>query len=65
MDQISFAQLEYDQKRRKTRREKFLEKMEKLVPWERLEQQIESYYPKPGNGRRSYLVIKAIPVHHK
>ena len=38
MDQPTFADLEYGQKRRKTRREEFLEKLERLVPWQRLEE---------------------------
>jgi len=63
MDQISFAELEYNHKRRKTRREKFLEKMEKLVPWEKLEQQIEPHYPKAGNGRRPYPLKAMLRVH--
>ena len=37
MAQASFAELEHDLKKRRTRRALFLEKMDKLVPWERLE----------------------------
>ena len=48
MAQASFAELEHDLKKRRTRRELFLEKMDKLVPWERLEQRIEPFYPKAG-----------------
>ena len=54
MAQASFAELEHDLKKRRTRRELFLEKMEKLVPWERLERRIEPFYPKAGRGRRPY-----------
>lgn len=32
MDQLSFADAEYQNKKRKTRREKFLERMEYLIP---------------------------------
>ena len=32
MEQATFAELEYDSKRRRTRREIFLEKMDRLVP---------------------------------
>ena len=31
--QVSFAQAEYDKKKKRTRREIFLEKMEQVVPW--------------------------------
>ncbi len=36
MAQASFAELEHDLKKRRTRRKLFLEKMDKLVPWERI-----------------------------
>jgi len=35
--QLTFAEAEYANRKRKTRREKFPEKMEKLIPWARLE----------------------------
>ncbi len=34
MDQPTFADLEYERKKRKTRREIFLERMDALIPWE-------------------------------
>ena len=37
MGQPTFADLEYASKKRKTRREIFLERMDSLVPWDRLE----------------------------
>ena len=46
MDQRTFADLEYDDKKRKTRRERFLERMDGLIPWERLEDRIRPIYPK-------------------
>ena len=54
VDQPTFADLEYDGKKRKTRREIFLERMDGLVPWEKLEERIRPYYPKAGRGRRPY-----------
>lgn len=50
-NQMSFAASEYAQKRKQTRREKFLGEMEKLVPWSRLVGVIEPYYPKGEKGR--------------
>ena len=41
--QISFTQTEYEEKKKRTRRELFLEKMEQVVPWSRLMQVIEPY----------------------
>ena len=44
MDQPTFAELEYESKKRKTRREIFLERMDGLNPWERLEERIRPFY---------------------
>ena len=41
--QATFAELEYGAKKRKTRREKFLERMEGLVPWQELEDAIRPH----------------------
>ena len=51
MDQPTFADLEYQGKKRKTRRELFLERMDGLIPWQRLEGRIRPFYPKAGKGR--------------
>lgn len=50
--QVSFAQAEYDKKKKRTRREIFLEKMEQVVPWSRLMEVIEPHYPKSGKRGR-------------
>lgn len=50
--QVSFAQAEYDKKKKRTRREIFLEKMEQVVPWARLKEVIEPDYPKSGKRGR-------------
>ena len=59
MAQSSFAEL--DLKKRRTRRELFLEKMDKLVPWERLERR-EPFYAK-ARGRRPYPLWVMLRVH--
>ena len=61
--QATFAELEHDWKKRRTRREIFLEKMDKLMPWERLESRIEPFYPKAGRGRRPYALSVMLRVH--
>ena len=63
MDQRTFADLEYDDKKRKTRRERFLERMDGLIPWERLEDRIRAIYPKPGRGRRPYDLSVMLRIH--
>ena len=63
MDQPTFADLEYEGKKRKTRREKFLERMDGLIPWEQLEERIRPFYPKAGRGRRPYELSTMLRVH--
>ena len=63
MEQATFSELEHDSKKRRTRREIFLEKMDRLIPWERLESRIEPFYPKPGRGRRPYPLPTMLRVH--
>ena len=50
-------------KRHQTRREIFLRKMERLIPWDQLESRIEPFYPKPGRGRRPYPLSCMLRVH--
>ncbi len=61
--QLSFADSEYQNKRRQTRKEKFLGRMEMLMPWSRLEALIEPHYPKAGNGRRPYPLATMLRIH--
>src|SRR4030042_1793781 len=49
---VSFASLAYENKKKKTRREKFLEEMDEVIPWDELLQIIKQYYPRAGNGRQ-------------
>jgi IS5 family transposase len=52
MMNASFASLAYENKKKQTRREKFLQEMDQVIPWEELLQIIKKYYPKAGNGRQ-------------
>jgi IS5 family transposase len=63
MSQISFADAEYAGKRKKTRRELFLEEMEQVVPWKVLLKIIEPHYPVAGRGRRPYALESMLRVH--
>ena len=63
MDQISFADAEYQNKKRKTRREKFLDRMERLIPWERLVKKLKRHYPKGGTGRPPYPLETMLRIH--
>ena len=48
MEQATFSEWERDAKKRRTRREKFLGKVDGLIPWERLERRVEPFYPQAG-----------------
>lgn len=48
--QISFSDAEYGAKRRQTRRDRFLARIEAATPWALLVSVIEPHYPK-GGGR--------------
>ena len=63
MDQPTFADLEYQGKKRKTRRELFLERMDGLIPWRSLEDRIRPVYPKAGRGRHPYPLPVMLRVH--
>ena len=63
MDQPTFADLEYQGKKRKTRRELFLERMDGLIPWQSLEGRIRPVYPKAGKGRHPYPLPVMLRVH--
>ena len=49
--QISFAPAEYADKKKVTRRERFLGEMERVVPWDRLVALIEPHSPLGQRGR--------------
>jgi transposase, IS5 family len=52
MRQITLAsQGSFERYGKRTRREKFLEEMDEIMPWAQLQSLIEPYYPKEGNGR--------------
>jgi len=63
MNQLSFSDAEYAAKRKKTRREVFLEEMEQVVPWQRLLELVEPHYPKAGNGRHPYPLETMLRIH--
>ncbi len=63
MGQATFAELYYDAKKRTTRRERFLERLDRLVPWRQLEQRIAPHYPMPGRGRQPYPLSLMLRVH--
>ena len=61
--QLTFADCEFNGKRRKTRKEIFLARMEAVLPWPRMLAVIEPVYPKAGNGRRPYPLDTMLRIH--
>jgi IS5 family transposase len=63
MTQLTFAEAEYATKKHKTRREIFLERMDRLIPWKKLERKLMKQYPKGNNGRPPYPLQTMLRVH--
>jgi IS5 family transposase len=64
MSQRSFASAEFELKKKRTRREKFLAEMERVVPWARLIAVIEPKYPTSGRvGRQPMGVSKMLRMY--
>ena len=53
----------FEQYRKPTRRDQFLEAMNRIVPWEALCAVIEPHYPKPGNGRPPLGLERMLRIH--
>lgn len=51
MKQPSFSDLEYANKKKTTRRERFLQEMDSIIPWGLLVKPIKRFYPKGHTGR--------------
>ena len=51
MKQGTFTDIEYGCRKKKTKREKFLEIMDEIIPWDEWVGVIEPYYPKGKRGR--------------
>ena len=64
MRQQSFAAEDFEIYRKKTRKEKFLEEMESIIPWVELTEVIKPYYPAPKKaGRRPVGIERMLRIH--
>lgn len=61
--QLGFSDFEQRKSRHQTSKEKFLGRMGNFVPWTMLEELIEPYCPKRGNGRRPYPLSTMLRIH--
>jgi IS5 family transposase len=64
MKNQSFASLAYESKKKKTRREQFLEEMDKVIPWSELIKIIKKHYPKAGNGRQPMPLERMLRIYY-
>ena len=51
MKQQSFTEIEYENRKRRTKRDEFLERMDRLIPWKEWRALAEPYYPSGRRGR--------------
>src|SRR5574337_795360 len=58
MEQQTFAEVTFEQYRKPTRRERFLDEMNRVVPWAELVAVIEPVYPKAEGPRRQPVGIE-------
>jgi len=61
--QPSFSQAEFADKKKITRREKFLTRMEAVIPWAKLLAVIEPFYPKGARGRPAIGLERMLRVY--
>jgi IS5 family transposase len=64
MRQRTFAEGGFERYRKRTRREQFLEEMDRVVPWEKLCTVVEPFYPKgQGAGRPPVGLERMLRIH--
>ncbi len=63
MKQISFSQVEFEGKKRLTRRERFLAEMEQIMPSAELLAVVEPHYPKGARGRPPIGLARMLRVY--
>ena len=51
MSQMTFSDLEYSMRKRKTKREEFLDIMNEIIPWDEWVEFVRPYYPSGKRGR--------------
>ena len=63
MKQQTFSDMEYSSRKRKTKREEFLEIMDEIIPWDEWVGVIEPYYPSGKRGRRPKGIEKMLRMY--
>lgn len=57
---MNFTDIEYSKRRKKTRREQFLEQMDSIIPWDIWVKLIEPFYPDGKRGRKPQLIERML-----
>lgn len=63
MNQETFTDMEYNCRKKKTKREEFLEIMDEIIPWDEWVGVIEPYYPKRKRGRPPMGIEKMLRMY--
>ena len=58
MSQMTFSDYEYSLRKRKTKREEFLDIMNEIIPWEEWVEFVRPYYPNGKHGRPTKEIEK-------
>ena len=63
MSQMTFSDYEYSLRKRKTKREKFLDIMNEIIPWEEWVEFVRPYYPNGKRGRSTKGIEKMLRMY--
>lgn len=63
MKQMTFSDYEYSKRKRKTKREEFLEIMNEIIPWDEWVEYVRPYYPKGKRGRPTKGIEKMLRMY--
>ena len=63
MKQMTFSDYEYSMRKRKTKREEFLEIMNEIIPWEEWVEFVRPYYPNGKRGRPTKGIEKMLRMY--
>ena len=63
MKQETFTDIEYGFRKKKTKREEFLEIMDEIIPWDEWVDVIKPYYPKGKRGRPPMGIEKMLRMY--
>ena len=63
MSQMTFSDYEYSKRKKKTKREEFLDVMEEIIPWDEWVEFVRPYYPKGKRGRPTRGIEKMLRMY--